>query len=237
VLGLGLRQWGAVVLSIPHWWSISIPGCLRRGPRATSTGSGSRGSEWRGGGKGNRRERRVEEVLAAAQQNPRLLVPAWLSNEQSRVNEKRNRIDGKGSSPQSSPPPRPRDPRWTTMEAATGSGSRGSEWRGGGDDVGGGAVEAKGGGEVERGRVGGGGRGRATRQRGTCGGEVRDWVVARWRRIERGRRRHTMRYGRSRSMDGRTAERGRQTTLALLICCTDSSSASCIPTQASAGTV
>jgi hypothetical protein len=48
VLGLGLRRWGAVVLSIPHWWSISIPGCLRRGPRATSTGSGSRGSEWRG---------------------------------------------------------------------------------------------------------------------------------------------------------------------------------------------
>jgi hypothetical protein len=34
----------------PHWWSISIPGCLRRGPWATSTGSGSRGSEWRGGG-------------------------------------------------------------------------------------------------------------------------------------------------------------------------------------------
>jgi hypothetical protein len=91
VLGLGLRRWGAVVLSIPHWWSISIPGCLRRGPRATSTGSGSRGSEWRGGGKGNQRERQVEEVLAAAQQDPRLLVPAWLSNEQSRVDEKRTR--------------------------------------------------------------------------------------------------------------------------------------------------
>jgi|UPI000221B3E1 hypothetical protein len=26
-----------------------FPSCLRRGPRATSTGSGSRGSEWRGG--------------------------------------------------------------------------------------------------------------------------------------------------------------------------------------------
>ena len=48
----------------------------------------------------------------------------------------------------------------------------GSEWRGGGDDVGGGAVEAKGGGEAERGRVGGGGKGRATRQRGTCGGRL-----------------------------------------------------------------
>jgi hypothetical protein len=33
-------------------------------------------------------------------------------------------------------------------------------------------VEAKGGGEAERGRVGGGGRGRATRQRGTCGGRL-----------------------------------------------------------------
>jgi hypothetical protein len=52
-------------------------------------------------------------------------------------------------------------------------------------------------------------------------GEVRDWVVAWWRRMECGRRRHTMRYGRSGSMDGRTAEPGRQTTLALLICCTD----------------
>jgi hypothetical protein len=102
---------------------------------------------------------------------------------------------------------------------STGSGSRGSEWRGGGDDVGGGAVEAKGGWEAERGRVGGGGRGRATRQR--VRGEVRDWVVTRWRRMECGRCRHTMRYGRSRSMDGRTAERGRQTTLALLICSTD----------------
>jgi hypothetical protein len=50
VLGLGLRRWGAVVLSIPHWWSISILGCLPRGPRATSTGSGSHESEWRGGG-------------------------------------------------------------------------------------------------------------------------------------------------------------------------------------------
>jgi hypothetical protein len=37
-----------------------------------------------------------------------------------------------------------RGPRATS----TGSGSRGSEWRGGGDDVGGGAVEAKGGGEA-----------------------------------------------------------------------------------------
>jgi hypothetical protein len=31
-----------------------------------------------------------------------------------------------------------------SMPTSTGSGSRGSEWRGGGDDVGGGAVEAKG---------------------------------------------------------------------------------------------
>jgi hypothetical protein len=46
-----------------------------------------------------------------------------------------------------------RGPRATS----TGSGSRGSEWRSGGDDGGGGAVEAKGGGEAERGRVSGGG--------------------------------------------------------------------------------
>jgi hypothetical protein len=91
----------------------------------------------------------------------------------------------------------------------------GSEWRGGGDDVGGGAVEAKGGGEAERGRVGGGGRGRATRQR--VRGEVRDWVVTRWRRMECGRRRHTMRYRRSRSVDGRTAERQNERGRLLLL--------------------
>jgi hypothetical protein len=79
-----------------------------------------------------------------------------------------------------------------------------------------------------KGRRGGGERSRRRWRQGASNaaernvrGEVRDWVVARWRRMECGRRRHTMRYGRSGSMDGRTAEPGRQTTLALLICCTD----------------
>jgi hypothetical protein len=35
-------------------------------------------------------------------------------------------------------------------------------------------------------------QGRATRQREERAGEVRDWVVVRWRRMECGRRRHTM---------------------------------------------
>ena len=79
-----------------------------------------------------------------------------------------------------------------------------------------------------KGRRGGGERSRRRWRQGASNaaernvrGEVRDWVVAWWRRMECGRRRHTMRYGRSGSMDGRTAEPGRQTTLALLICCTD----------------
>jgi hypothetical protein len=67
-------------------------------------------------------------------------------------------------------------------------------------------VEAKGGGEaVEAASAVGGGGGRV-RERNVRG-KVRDWVVVRWREIECGRRRRTMRYGRSRSMDGRTAER------------------------------
>jgi hypothetical protein len=99
-----------------------------------------------------------------------------------------------------------------------------------GDYVGGGAVEAKGGGEAERGRVSDGGReasimaGAGGGQRGrerNVRGKVRDWMVVRWRGMECGRRRRTMRYGRSRSMDGRTVERGRQTTLVVLICSRD----------------
>jgi hypothetical protein len=61
--------------------------------------------------------------------------------------------------------------------------------------------------------AGGGQLGRERNERG----KVRDWVVVRWRGMECGRRRRTMRYGRSRSMDGRTTERGRQTTIAYLI--------------------
>jgi hypothetical protein len=105
-----------------------------------------------------------------------------------------------------------RGPRATS----TGSGSRGSEWRGGGDDVGGGAVEAKGGGEaVEAARSFAAGDGQRGRERGTSGG--RGLGGRAMEGMECGRRRRTMRYGRSRSMDGRTAERGRQTTIAYLI--------------------
>jgi hypothetical protein len=87
-------------------------------------------------------------------------------------------------------------------------------------------VEAKGGREaveaasaVEAARhsiAAGAGGGQRERERNVWG-KVRDWVVVRWREIECGRRRRTMRYERSRSMDGRTAERGRQTTIAYLI--------------------
>jgi hypothetical protein len=92
---------------------------------------------------------------AAAQQDPRLLFRPSLP-------------PGSYYSARHSPSPNPCARGHVShccCSTSTGSGSRGSEWRGGGDDVGGGAVEAKGGGEAERGRVGGGGRGRATRQR------------------------------------------------------------------------
>ena len=77
-------------------------------------------------------------------------------------------------------------------------------------------MEAKGGGEaveaaspVEAARhsiAAGAGGGQRGRERNMWG-KVGDWVVVRWREMECGRRRRTMRYGRSRSMDGRTAER------------------------------